>query len=131
MSVPNQKTIFIERSTDSVKKDFLKVSNASLNMAMSNLKPTSFMLWIYFTDNSKGYKLDLYPSNFTDLTGLSRSTYIRAFEELEEKGYLIKSKTRKNWYLFNEISDKIYPIETDEVISIDKNRFDEFKNEYF
>ena len=42
MSVPNQKTIFIERSTDSVKKDFLKVSNASLNMAMSNLKPTSF-----------------------------------------------------------------------------------------
>ena len=92
MSVPNQKKIIIERSSENVRKDYLKVSNESLHIAMYNLTPSTFLLWIYFTDNSKGYQLDLYPVDFLNLTNLSRSTYDRAFKELEEKGYLIKSK---------------------------------------
>ena len=89
MSVPNQKKIYIERSTEKVKQNYLKVSNDSLKSAMYNLGSSAFMLWIYFTDNSNGYPLDLYPVDFCSITGLSDSTYRRAFKELEEKGYLI------------------------------------------
>lgn len=131
MSVPNQKKIFIERSTDTIRNDFLKVSNENLKLAMMNLKPTTFLLWIYFTDNKDGYQLDLYPENFTELTGLSRSTYRRAFEELEEKGYLIKSKNKKNWYLFNERSEKLFPNKKDEIISLEKQNLEEIKKLHF
>ncbi len=131
MSVPNQKKIIIERLSDSVRNNYLKVSNENLNLAMYNLKPSAFMLWIYFCDNQNGYQLDLYPIDFINKTGLSRSTYDRAFEELEEKGYLIKSKTKKNLYLFNEVSDFKYIPKTDEVLSLEKESLEDIKKKYF
>lgn len=131
MSVPNQKKIIIERLSDSVRNNYLKVSNDNLNLAMYNLKPSAFMLWIYFCDNQNGYQLDLYPIDFINKTGLSRSTYDRAFEELEEKGYLIKSKTKKNLYLFNEVSSFKYIPKTDEVLSLEKESLEDIKKKYF
>lgn len=131
MSVPNQKKIIIERSSESVRKDYLKVSNENLNLAMYNLKPTTFMLWIYFTDNSNGYTLDLYPIDFLEKTGLSRSTYDRAFEELEDKGYIIKSKKQKNLYLFNEKSTLNTYKTKDEIISLEKESLEDIKRKYF
>lgn len=131
MSVPNQKKIIIERLSDSVRNNYLKVSNDNLNLAMYNLKPSAFMLWIYFCDNQNGYQLDLYPIDFINKTGLSRSTYDRAFEELEEKGYLIKSKTKKNLYLFNEVSSFKYIPKSDEVLSLEKESLEDIKKKYF
>ena len=128
MSVPNQKRIYIERASDTVKKDFLKVSNQSLNLAMYNLKPSTFMLWIYFTDNANGYSLDLYPVDFCNKSGLSDSTYRRAFTELEEKGYLLKHRTMKNTYMFRQISDYAYV--PDEINSINEKDFESMKNEF-
>ena len=128
MSVPNQKKIYIERSSDNARKDFLKVSNQSLNQAMYNLKPSTFMLWIYFTDNANGYALDLYPVDFCNKTGLSVSTYRRYFTELEEKGYLLKHRTMKITYMFKQISD--YVDLPDQVNSIDKRDFESMKNDF-
>lgn len=82
MSVPNQRKIIIERTTDTVKKGYLKVSNESLYTAMYNLKNSAFKLWVYFTDNMNGYSFDFYPVDFCSKSGLSDSTYRRAFEEL-------------------------------------------------
>lgn len=131
MSVPNQKKIIIERSSDIAKKDFLKVSNENLNLAMYYLKATTFMLWIYFCDNQNGYQLDLYPSDFMKKTGLSRSTYDRAFEELEEKGYLKKSKVYKNYYLFSEVGNYDFIPTSDEIISLNKEDLEEVKKKFF
>lgn len=129
MSVPNQKTILIERITAEVKKDFFKISNENLSEAMSNLKPSAFKLWIYFADNKDGYKEELYPVNVCQLTGIGRSTYDRAFKELEEKGYLIQSKKQKNTYLFKEKSDIVS--KPDLVKSYDKEDFDTILSELF
>ena len=130
MSVPNQKTIIIERSSENVKKDFLKVSNQNLYLSMYNLSASAFMLWIYFTDNKNGYQFPLYPVDFTNKSRLSRSTYDRAFKELEEKGYLIKSKNKKNLYLFKEKSDKDIE-EQDNIISLNENDLEIIKQQYF
>ena len=92
MSVPNQKRIYIERSSENVRKNFLKVSNDSLETAMYNLKGNTFKLWVYFTDNANGYAMEMYPVDFITKANVSDSTYRRSFEELEKKGYLIKSK---------------------------------------
>lgn len=129
MSVPNQKKIIIERSSDNVRKDYLKVSNESLRKAMYNLNSSAFLLWIYFVDNAHGYPLDLYPIDFCNITGLSDSTYRRAFKELEEEGHLIKSKKQKNLYLFKEESSKAKS--PDVVYSLDKKDFNELKSLFF
>ena len=131
MSVPNQKKIIIERTTEGARKDYLKVSNRSLRSAMYNLSEKAFILWIYFADNANGYTIDLYPVDFISITGLSDSTYRRAFEELEKKGYLIKSNKQKNLYLFKEESNNKDIKYIDEVWSIDKDNIKEIKEEYF
>lgn len=131
MSVPNQKKIYIERTSDKVAKDFLKVSNENLVTAMYNLKPTSFMLWVYFTDNKDGYAMDLYPVDFCNKTRLSDSTYRRAFEELESKGYLLKHKTMKNVYMFREVSDSDKIEKPDMINSLDKEDFESIKEGFF
>lgn len=128
MSVPNQRRIYIERSSDSVRKDFFKVSNQNLNGAMYNLKPSTFMLWVYFADNANGYALDLYPIDFCNKTGLSDSTFRRSFDELIEKGYLLKHPKQKNTYMFREISDKAeYPFI---INSLDKEDFENIKKDF-
>lgn len=123
MAVPNQKTIIIERTSDKVRSDYFKVSNSNLRIAMYNLRPSTFMLWVYFADNENGRQKELYPVDFMSKTGVSRSTYDRAFIELEEKGYLMKIKDRKNLYLFCEesqsdelaLNDVVRTISTEEI----------------
>ena len=131
MSVPNQKKIMIERSSDRTNKDYLKVSNDSLDIAMYNLYGNAFKLWIYFTDNKQGYSIDLYPVDFCTKAKVSDSTYRRAFEELEKKGYLIKSPKQENLYLFKEVSQSELIEHPDEINSIDTDNFAEIKRNYF
>ena len=131
MSVPNQKKILIQRSSDRVQRDFLKVSNESLEIAMYNLKGNAFKLWIYFADNKNGYSMDLYPVDFCTKARVSDSTYRRAFEELENKGFLIKSNKQKNLYLFREVSLSDEIEKPDEINSIDTESFAELKRNYF
>lgn len=129
MSVPNQKKIYIERTSEKARADFFKISNANLASAMYNLKPSAFKLWIYFADNANGYAMDLYPVDFCTKTQLSKSTYDRAFEELEEKGYLIKSPKMKNLYMFKEVSE--IAKQPDVVNSLDTDNFEEIKAQFF
>ena len=131
MSVPNQKKILIERTSEKAAKDYLKVSNDSLEIAMYNLKGNSFKLWIYFADNKNGYAMDLYPVDFCTKAKVSDSTYRRAFEDLEDKGYLVKHPTKDNLYLFREISNSDTIEKPDEVNSIDTEDFTELKREFF
>lgn len=129
MSVPNQQKIYIERTTDNSKKDFFKVSNESLKTALYNLPSSAFILWVYFADNSNGYMLDVYPVDFCSITGLSDSTYRRAFDKLKEKGYLVQSKKQKNLFLFREESP--LAVKPDVVKSIDTKDFAKIKAEFF
>lgn len=131
MSVPNQRKIIIERESLGCTKDFFKVSNKNLQLAMYNLKPSTFMLWIYFADNTNGYVFDMYVVDFMNKTGLSRSSYNRAFEELTEKGYLIKSHKQSNWYLFKEKSESNNISYLDEVQSMESDKLEKMKDEYF
>jgi len=128
MAVPNQKIIYIERSSDNAKKDFLKVSNTNLRIAMMNLSPNAFKLWIYFVDNADGYKMDLYPCDFQRVANVSYDTYRRCFDELVTVGFLIASPKAKNIYIFSETSEKL----VDDLIgSVGKESLDEIRKNYF
>lgn len=103
--INNQRTIKVKRSTESVKKDYFKISNRNLQIAMLNLKPNTFKLYCYLADNANGYELNLYPCDFEKVANVSYDTYKRSFEELVEKGFLLRHKDNDNLFLFTEESE--------------------------
>ena len=75
--------------------------------------------------------MELYPVDFCMLSGVSDSTYRRAFNELLDKGYLVQSDKNKNLYLFREVSEGENIKIPDKINSIDKESFEKIKEEYF
>ena len=104
MAVPNQRIIYIERSSADVPKDYFKIGNTQLTKVASDLGGNAFKLYIYLADNKDNYKLELSSKHFIEWSGTSDSTYDRAFKELKDKQYLIQAPDKKNVYLFVEES---------------------------
>lgn len=103
MGVPNQRIIYIKRTTDTDRANYFKVGNDNLRKAASTLDGKAFKLWVYLSDNANGYKKEMYAVDFCDWANLSDSSYRRAWNELEDNGYIIKHKKEKNIYMFNEV----------------------------
>ena len=133
MSVPNQRKIIVKRTTDTVRKEYFKISNKNLRLAMYNLKGNAFKLYCYLCDNEDGWDFDLYPCDFQRVANVSHDTYLSAFKQLEEKGYLKQSNTRKNVYQFKEEGSKVSPIpqKQDEIQTIDETEFEELEETEF
>lgn len=104
MAVPNQRIIYIERSSADVRKDYFKIGHTQLTKVASDLGGNAFKLYIYLADNKDNYRLELSSKHFIEWSGTSDSTYDRAFKELKEKQYLIQAPDKKNVYLFVEES---------------------------
>lgn len=104
MPVPNQRIIYIERSSADVRKEFFKIGHQQLNKVASDLGGNAFKLYIYLADNKDNFKLELSSKHFIEWSGTSDSTYDRAFKELKDKQYLIQAPDKKNVYLFVEES---------------------------
>lgn len=134
MSVANQRKILVKRSSESVRKDFFKISNKNLETAMYNLKGNAFKLYCYLCDNKDGYTMELYPIDFQRKANVSYDTYIKAFNLLKEKGYLLPSKTSKNTFMFveaSEIAEEIPEREDTVIISLDEEEFEIERNKDF
>lgn len=133
MSYPHQRTIKVKRSSDKALKDFFKISNKNLQIAMYNLKTNSFKLYCYLCDNSNGYEFDLYPCDFQRIAHVSDDTYRNAFKDLIEKGYLVPHKEKKETYMFLEESNNNLnpPPEADKIVSMNEDEFELDKEKNF
>ena len=70
----------------------IHLSSELIFNALSLLKPTAFLVWL---DLSMGlHPNPLTPQYYAKNYGISRNTYISALEQLEEKGFLVKSESR-------------------------------------
>ena len=85
MAVPNQRIIYIERSSADVRKDYFKIGHTQLTKVASDLGGNEFKLYIYLADNKDNYRLELSSKHFIEWSGTSDSTYDRAFKELKDK----------------------------------------------
>lgn len=64
MSYPNQRIIYIKRTSLDAKKEFFKIGHKQLNKAVGDLSPNTFKLYIYLSDNQDNYKFDLSSKHF-------------------------------------------------------------------
>lgn len=104
MAAPNQRIIYIERTSEKARADFFKIGHLQLDRAASDLGANAFKLYIYLCNNKDSFRLELSSKDFIAWSNTSDSTYDRAFNELKDKQYLIQSQDKKNVYLFVEES---------------------------
>lgn len=85
---------------ESVKSDFLGISNTNWQAAARDLGAHATMLYLYLASNANGFELALSQKAVTDAIGMPRSTYHDQFHKLVSKGYLVLE--RGNTYAFYE-----------------------------
>lgn len=91
--------------TKSEKGEFTCINIKAMSQAMRDLTSSGFKLWCYLNKNKDGYELSLSPAAVTNFTGISRSSYLKAFKELYNKNYLsdfFLQKLDVEGYLFLE-----------------------------
>lgn len=123
--VPNQKKIIIKKSI--INSD--NVCNVKLSsniIAMQELTPNAYKLYMYFCFYNDNSKIILSFSNICNIINMSEKTYHRSVKELIKYGYLIKINDR-NDYIFceNKINgeyNKIEDIKFDFIYSDDFNK---------
>lgn len=102
-SVPNQRRIDVNKEACSMDKLYTKINIDAMNYAMKDLKPNSFKLWLYFAQNQNQYTFWLSAVDVHRVTGMSESTYHRAFDELVDKFYLVRDMADRCHYNFYEM----------------------------
>lgn len=112
MSVANQKIVVIAPRKDYI-KNFSRIHNDALQLAMQQLKGEHLKLWLYLVKNKDNYTLELSQKALEEW-GLKKDSYYRAIESLIELGYLTQTKDDSNIYTFTEYSQNAKEISQNE-----------------
>lgn len=109
MSSPNQRIIYIHHTPPS-QTSYLRINHKSLYKAYEMLQTTqAIALYIYLCDNAdtsaskKFTHLELSSADFCNKFHISHPTYLKAFDELVNKGYLQQIEGTKTKYNFYEL----------------------------
>ena len=88
---PNQRVITIKENATTENNAIILDYETTMKV-MRDLKPTTFLVWIYLNSNENGSEFALSRADVLNKTGISISSYARAVAELKEKGYLVKKE---------------------------------------
>lgn len=130
MSVPNQRTITVNKEKTDKSHKYTANNLAALDEAASRLQSKGgFKLYMYLAKNQNNYSFALSSADFCAWSGLGMTAYNTAFEELKQQGYLIpkdKSKERETIYIFYDKSQ--LEVEQEEIIiEIPKQKVEELQ----
>lgn len=125
-TVENQRVITTNKepcSKKSAEEYYTPINLKALELAMSSLSPNAFKMWVYLGKNQNNYTFALSKVDTLKWCGFSKGTYKNAFDELENKGFLVKQKEGSNHYDFYEIPKEE---EDQPVITIHKQQSSSF-----
>lgn len=66
-------------------------------LAMKDLTPVQFQVWLYFAKNQQGYMFAVSPAAALSEAGIKKDSFRKSVEVLKEKGYLVQDLTKKNY----------------------------------
>ena len=104
MSVPNQKSIELQKQDKATKDSLVAVRGQEAEkLAVKNLTHSALKMWMAITANKNGYVFDLSSTAMANDWGLPIASYKRAVKELQDKGYMIPKEGKKNSFTFYDI----------------------------
>ena len=113
-SVANQDIVEVQKEKCDADNIYAMVNINAMKLAMKDLTPAQFEVWMYFAKNQAGYTFAVSPAAALDEFGIKKDTFQKAKQVLKEKGYLIENLAKgKNHWIFKEI-----PVE--EIMYVDK-----------
>lgn len=101
MSVPNQKTIKVNKEICDKQHLYAAINLEAMSKAMNDLSGEEFKVWCYFAKNQNGYQFELSAKAVKEFAGTSEKTYQRSIQRMKDKGYLVQISG--NVYQFNEV----------------------------
>lgn len=99
--VPKQRTITVKRTDEDKKAPFLFLSHSIISEAAFRLQSTGgFKLYIYILRAEPNKPFNFYSSDFMKWSGLGKTAYTTAFDELVAEGYLVLKEGTKTIFTF-------------------------------
>lgn len=125
-TVPNQRVLTIHKEPTDKDHKYSLNNLAALDEAAFNLqKKASFKLYMYLAKNQDKYNFALSSSHFMAWAGVAKTAYDSAFEELEEKGYLVPKEPESTVYTFYDKSQKLLQQDNQVTIEVPKAKVEE------
>ena len=99
---PNSEDMRINRDKITKGDKFLMCSQEHLSLAMKQLTPRAFEVYLCLMFNSNGYVYNFSPQHINELTGMCLETARKGRKELIDKGFAIPVAGKKSFYDFYE-----------------------------
>lgn len=104
VSVPNQDIVEVQKEKCDKDNIYATININAIQLAMKDLTPAQFQVWLYFAKNQAGYTFAVSPAAALNEFGIKKDTFQKAKAVLKEKGYLIENAAKgKNHWIFKEI----------------------------
>lgn len=102
---PNQRITRIHHVAHDKKHLYYTASMEATNKAMAELSGNAFKLYIYLNKNQDGFSVALSHKAIKEQCNMAKQTYLNAFDELIEHGYVKLLEGTKAIYDFYENPD--------------------------
>lgn len=115
VSVPNQDIVEVQKEKCDKNNIYATINIHAMQLAMKDLTPAYFKVWLYFAKNQAGYEFAVSPAAALDEFGISKDTFQKAKRAFKDKGYLVENAAKgKNHWIFKEIpnDDVMYVIKS-------------------
>ena len=106
-TVPNQDIVEIQKEKCDKDNIYAMININAMQLAMKDLTPAQFQVWLYFAKNQAGYTFAASPAAALNEFGIKKDTFQKAKAILKEKGYLVENLAKgKNHWIFREIPEE-------------------------
>lgn len=102
-TVPNQNVVEVQKEPCNKDNLYATINLDAMKLAMKDLTPVQFQVWLYFAKNQAGYVFAVSPAAALDEFGIKKDSFQKAVGVLREKGYLVNNPAKgKNYWIFHE-----------------------------
>ena len=102
-TVPNQEVVTVNKEICDKDNIYAKINIEAMQLAMKDLTPVQFQVWLYFAKNQAGYEFAVSPAAALNEFGIKKDSFQKAKQVLKEKGYLVHHEGKgSNHYIFYE-----------------------------
>lgn len=102
-TVANQDVVEVKKEPCNKDNIYAMINIEAMQLAMKDLTPVQFQVWLYFAKNQAGYQFAVSPAAALNEFGIKKDSFQKAKVVLKEKGYLVENPAKgKNHFIFYE-----------------------------
>ena len=106
-TVANQKVVEVHKEPTDKNNKYACINLEAMKLAMKDLTPAQFQVWLYFSKNQAGHTFAVSPAAALNEFGIKKDMFQKTMRLFEEKGYITLDAAKgKNYYIFREIPEE-------------------------